>query len=305
MTSPDPSVHRSPELSEMVDKIILQANEPVDTGQIVMALPVSFRKDKTTIRSVLEQLVHEGRVFTWKPRARSRARRYWKTSDAVFCRQLIRLEVNAKPLTESEILQRSRSRLFAIATKGIVPLIQSALKELIAEGSLFVHPPRQARHRVRYATVPVDPAPYIAKLRAEFDRVVKLLQHSGTTAQDILRRLGGAIPHAPLPDEKPVDEPPQTKENMEIPLPELAEALLHTICNRIPGAKNRVPIWLPELRNYCRLSKTQFDRAVLYLARNGKLHLDRHTHPGSLNEETRKPFVQDEDGVCYVAAVLL
>lgn len=305
MTSPDPSVHRSAELIEMIEKIILQANEPMDTQQVVMALPVSFRKNENAIRYELEQMALGGRVFTWKPRARSRGKRYWKTSDAAFCKQLILSEINVKPLTKPEILQKSRSRLFSMTTKAIIPLIQSGLKELIAEGSLFVHPPRQIRHRVRYASVPVDPALYIAKLRTEFGRVMKLLQHSGTTAQDILRRLGEDIPPAAVPGGKPGNEPPLTKEDMEIPLPELAETLLHTIHNRIPGAKNRVPIWLPELRSYSRLSKTQFDRAVLHLARTGKLHLDRHTHPGSLNEETRKPFVQDEEGVSYVAAVLL
>lgn len=307
MTLSNSEVHRSPELTEMVEKIILQANEPMDIGQIAHALPVSFRKDDKAIQNILEHAVHEGRIFAWKPRARSRKERFWKISDNVFCRQLILSKADAKPLSEKDLLQTSRSRFFGMSNRAILPLVTSSLKALIAEGRLFVHPPRQARHRIRYATVPVDPSPYIAKLRAEFDRVVKLLQHSGVGAEDILHRLGGnsLYTSAPLSDGRPADESAPLKEDTEIPLSELADTLLHTISSRIPGAGNRVPIWLPELRKFSNLSKVQFDRAVLYLARKGKLHLDRHTHPGSLTEETRKPFVQDEEGVSYVAAVLL
>ena len=291
----------------MIEKIIRQADEPKDIGQIISILPVSFQKDEQAIRSILEKMVHEGSIFLWKPRIRSRKHRFWNTSDTAYCSRLIRTVVGSRPLSEKDILRASRSRLFGLATRTIAPLVTTTLKRLIVEGCLFVHPPRQVRHLVRYASVPVDPAPYITKLRAEFDRVMKLLQHSGVSAQEVLQRLGGITPGMQVvyPERTPTDEVPASKKEEEVSLPDLADMLLHTIYNRIPGARNRVPIWLPELRNYSKLSKTQFDQAVLYLSRNGKLHLDRHTHPGSLTEETKQPFVQDEEGISYVAAVLL
>lgn len=291
----------------MIERILRQADEPKDIGQLLETLPVSFRKDEQAVCGILEQLVHEGRIFRWKPRSRSRKDRFWSTSDTAYCSRLIRSVVDSKPLSENEILRGVSQKLFGLAGRAIAPLVTTTLKKLIAEGGLFVHPPRQARHLVRYAAVHVDPAPYIARLRAEFDRVMKRLRHSGVTAQEILQHLGGIEQGtAGAFDERAcADGVPASKEDEKIALPELADALLKTIYNRIPGATNRVPIWLPELRSYSRLSKPQFDQAVLYLSRNGKLHLDRHTHAGSLTEETKQPFVQDEEGVSYVAAVLL
>ena len=307
MASSASSAHPPSELFEMIERIIRQADEPKDIGQLIETLPVSFRKNEQAIDSILEQMIQEGSIFRWKPRSRSRKDRFWSQSDTVYCSRLIRTVVDSIPLSEKDILRASRPRLFGLAGRAITSLVASTLKKLVDEGSLFVHPPRQARHLVRYASIPVDPAPYIAKLRAEFDRVMKLLRNSGVTAQEVLQRLEGTAPktHASFPERLPTDEIPASKEDEEISLPELADALLKTIYNRIPGARNRVPIWLPELRKYSRLSKPQFDQAVLYLSMNGKLHLDRHTHPGSLTEETKKPFVQDAEGVSYVAAVLL
>jgi len=52
------------------------------------------------------------------------------------------------------------------------------------------------------------------------------------------------------------------------------------------------------------LSKHEFDQAVLKLAGDGKIYLDRHAHPAQLSPTEREEMVTDHTDACYVVAVM-
>ncbi|WP_028324023.1 hypothetical protein [Desulfatirhabdium butyrativorans] len=294
----------------LIEKAILKANEPLDIDRILSDIPVAFRVDAGTAMKLLDQLTQSGKIFSWKPKSRSKAPRFWKVGDIQHCRQDILSLIGPKPLTDRELQKKLRSRLFGLPAAMVQSVVKHSLSGLIAEKRLFRHPPLRARMLPRYGASPVDPAPYLKRLRSEFERVMKLFQNSGIEAADILKTLARSIDPGlletiginvliPGPASAPIEEGPPRKT-----LSDWCDQVLQVIDTRFPGAKNSLPIWLPELRGYAGLAKPEFDRAIVQLARSGKLHLDRHNHPGSLDEKSREPFVQDEAGVSYVVAVL-
>lgn len=294
----------------LIEKVILKADEPLDIDRILSALPVPYRVDAATALNLLDRMAKSGKVFPWRPKSRSKTPRFWNVGDIQYCRQDILSLIGLKPLTETELQKKLRSRLFGLPAAMVKSVVKHSLRELIAEKRLFRHPPLRARQLPRYGAAPVDPTPYLKKLRSEFERIMKLFQNSGLEAGDILKTLARSINPGlweqmginvsiPSSASAPIQESPPQKT-----LSDLCDQVLHIIDTRISGAKNGLPIWLPELRGYTGLSKHEFDLAVVHLARSGKLHLDRHNYPGSLDEKSREVFVQDEAGVSYVAAVL-
>jgi hypothetical protein len=294
----------------LIEKVILKANEPLDIDRILSDIPVPFRVDAGTALKLLDQLAQSGKAFAWKPKSRSKAPRFWKVGDTQHCKEDILSLIGSKPLTDAELQKKLRSRLFGLPAAAVKSVVKHSLSELFTEKRMFRQPPLRARQLPRYGTSPVDPAPYLKKLRSEFERVMKLFQNSGIETADILKTLARSIDpglletmgkNVSIPSPASVSNPKSLPQKT---LSDLCDQVLHVIDTRFPGARNSLPIWLPELRGYTGLSKSEFDQAIMQLARSGKLHLDRHNHPGSLDENSREPFVQDETGVSYVVAVL-
>ena len=71
-----------------------------------------------------------------------------------------------------------------------------------------------------------------------------------------------------------------------------------------PGADNGALVAARNLRRAAKLDKHEFDRAVLELARNGRLTLHRHDFATSLSATERDELVSDGEGTFYVGMAL-
>ena len=72
----------------------------------------------------------------------------------------------------------------------------------------------------------------------------------------------------------------------------------------VPSAAKQAPVWLPDLRNALDLSKDTFDRAVLILAKQGKVFLNKHAHPAQMTDTEKETMIADGQGNYYVVVVL-
>jgi glycosyltransferase A (GT-A) superfamily protein (DUF2064 family) len=71
-----------------------------------------------------------------------------------------------------------------------------------------------------------------------------------------------------------------------------------------PGANRGALVGARDLRRAAKLEKQSFDRAVMELARQGRLSLHRHDYATSLSAAERDELVTDGAGTYYVGMAL-
>jgi hypothetical protein len=79
--------------------------------------------------------------------------------------------------------------------------------------------------------------------------------------------------------------------------------ILEGISRLQPIGQKRALVSIRELRRFLPLSKSDFDRAVLDLALQGRVALHHHDFPTSLTPVEREELVQDKQGTYYVGIV--
>jgi hypothetical protein len=90
----------------------------------------------------------------------------------------------------------------------------------------------------------------------------------------------------------------------ETPAAAMAPDLIGVMRQIEPGVDRGALVGARDLRRAVRMQKTQFDRAVLELARQGRLSLHRHDYPASLSAAEREELVTDGSGSYYVGMAL-
>lgn len=208
----------------------------------------------------------------------------------------------------------ARATLQAIQTKGPQTLanlkkllkgfgdtqFQQIVDRLRAQGSLFAHPPWGAVKHELIGIRPPSAAPYFKEIGVQLGKVVACLQAAQVPAEEIRRTVVQVLAEAGISFGAGTVGAAAGPSAASPESVDLVEAM-----NRIePGAERGALVGARELRHAVQLSKAEFDRAVLELARHGRLSLHRHDYAASLSPTERDDLVTDGDGTYYVGMAL-
>ncbi len=291
------SGNRIEEIRTLITKIILQSLRPITRNDILAALPLSYRMDPVIIGRLADDLVRQGLVFSWLPRSRTRTSRYWNQDETAFLRNAIRSCLSLKPLTRKQLSQEIPGKLFGSSRGTAEKRLRQALTSLIRENVVFIHPPVGRFRSIRYSLFPPEILSYLQKGLRELNRVLPALRKAGVPEKQILdtiaTNLGISISNSTPPPSSVGSSIDQT-----------ATDLLGRMNEVVPGAIHQVPVWIPTLRKAVNLPKEDFDRALLHLARTGKIFLDKHAHPAQMTPEEKEEMLSDSHGNWFVAALI-
>jgi hypothetical protein len=292
------SDNRIEEIRTLITKIIGQSLRPLSRTDILTALPMSYRVDPAIIGRLADDLVRLGVVFPWPPRTRTRAPRYWNQDESFFLAQIVRARLSRKVYTHTQLFQEISEKLFGYPRASAEKRLRQALAHLIREGVVFAHPPLGRNRCIRYSLFPPEIPPSLQKGLRELHRVVPALQKAGVPAEAILETIAT---HLGISVRKSASIP---SSDTRASVNQTAEDLLVRMNEVVPGAIHQVPVWIPALRKAVRLSREEFDRALLHLAHTGKIFLDKHAHPGQMTPEEKEEMLTDDGGNWFVAALI-
>jgi hypothetical protein len=278
----------SGEVREVILKELAAAEEPITATRLRERLRGQYRLPDDQLADLLEEEVAQQRVYRFEPYG-GKKRRYWTRPLDDYARIFIARLVSQRPLTRSEIRARTKAALRGCSDARQTDL----LKRLVEEKQIRELPAVVGGRTKPYSAAPPDPRDY---LEDAIVKIVKKLAEHGVTRESVLAaavELVGA--EAPPPaagvEEKPALEP--------------EELILHCAAG-YDGAVEGAPVTMKELRQGVgeRLTKDEFDRAVLSLHSRGSVYLHQHDQPLGLSEEDRGQLVRARDGRCFVSLVL-
>jgi hypothetical protein len=209
--------------------------------------------------------------------------------DEVVARRALMKLLRGKVWTETQIVHHLATALREPTTRawrlGVV-------RRMVREGVLFPHPPLSSSRPQRFALKPPQPESYIGKnLIRQMTALCRRLERVGVAPDRVFAVLREKI--------DPEGRPPRVEE--------LAESLLKTAVELKPSAREGALVLLPDLWHAVRSSvadKSDFDRAVLHLAKLGRVDLHKHDHPTSLSPRDRTELVTDGLGSWFVGLAL-
>jgi len=157
-----------------VRQALQRSDEPLTLSKIRAALPSSFRS--VSLEALEESLTRQvaANVFYQYPKYRSPQNRYWDRPMPVHLAHLLRVSLEEKPLTLSEL----RRRLPDYARHQA----DGVLEEEVTRGRLFRHPAVKSRTGPRFGARRPDPRDY---LRSELTAAFGRLQQLGFNPQEL------------------------------------------------------------------------------------------------------------------------
>lgn len=296
-----PESFQTPDTPAAIRQMVTTAAAPLTAEVIYQNLPGGYASGKKELTGILRSEVQSGRLFRWQPGPRSRKERFWHQEESGYIQERILASLAAQPLTRQALLEKMKKNVVAYAGTTLTKLINTTVESLVKGKTLYLLPPFGRYRSLRYSRTPADPRNYLAAVRKEFELVCRKLKKAGVTPDDILTALvdmtGFSLSLHP-PDTL------STSKSKEM----LSEVLLNTVLASIsqldPKALHQAPIWIPDLRQYLKLPKTTFDRAILTLAERGKVFLNRHAHPAQMTDAEKETMIPDDQGGYYVVVVL-
>ncbi|MFZ3045144.1 MAG: hypothetical protein WA151_04465 [Desulfatirhabdiaceae bacterium] len=285
----------------LIKKIISQSQIPLSLEDIHKLLPTLYQPDRQTLSLLMENLVKDDIIYQWPSKSRNRNPRFWNQNLPAFIRKKIVFSMAESCLTQNQLLKTISKTLFKCSQSASEKCIKQALNDLLAEKRVFEHPPVGRYRKTRFGNQPIAIEKYLDRLLGEMDRVCHILRKVGVTPDQIVEAF-----HKKMEVPKNVSVPPQS---VPLPLPEspapnASDQLLQKMVEIEPGALNQIPIWIPDLRKAMRMTKPEFDQAVLTLVGEGKIFLDKHAHPAQLSPSEREQMVSDHTDDYYVVAVI-
>ncbi|MGD9975070.1 MAG: hypothetical protein AB7S77_18575 [Desulfatirhabdiaceae bacterium] len=284
----------------LIKKIITQSKIPLSLDDIHKRLPVLYQTDHQNLNRLIETLIRDNAIHPWPARSRNRKPRFWNQDMILFTRQEILSALSKSRRTQNQLTDSVRKRLFGCAKDASIKQIKQILNDLLAEKQVFSHPPI-GRKKTRFALQAVRVGDYLGKLLTEMERTCRNLETAHVTPAQVVAELQKKLGLSPdvRPQPQSVSQPLSNSSQ-----PDFSQQMLQKMIEIEPGAPNQVPVWIPDLRKVMHLNKHEFDQAVLKLAGDGKIYLDRHAHPAQLSPTEREQMVTDHTDACYVVAVM-
>jgi hypothetical protein len=280
--------------TRVVLKVILEANEPLTVKTIREILPRPFKVEEENLTKILDEQAGQGMVFLWLP-WRSK-KRFWKKDPEYYCRKTILELLSRQPMTRSELHNALRKRMFGCSKSKAEELTRRHLHSLLEEHLLYRYPLMPRQRARRFCVNPPDPAPYLAKVKKEFEAVCNKLKPAAVSPEKVYESLGDILA---LHQEQAHPSAETSRESLS--LPEASELILKKVAEIEPAAGQQALVSIRELRSVANLPAETFDRAVLQLADQGKIWLHRHAYPAQAKQED---VVKDDRGNYYMGIVL-
>jgi hypothetical protein len=293
--------------------VLAAANEPLTAALLAKQLTLGVKLGEADLQPLLDRLCQAGEVHRHPPATAKGKPRFATRSPAEFIPPaIVRLLTTKGGLPLAKIVA---------ALKGHEPgLVQQVVEQLRRERRLFLHPGVGKSAPPLYKTTPVAPLEFLTDVRAALLKVVPTLQGAGVSVEDLRRafvQLAGevGIPLGatvlggnPSPNHQPTaaspGSPPAAPAVSGSPARDAPVDLVALMKQLNPGAELGTLIGVGELRRRAGLTKEEFDRAALALAKAGRVSLHEHDFPGSLTAERRDELITDGAGRYYVGLAL-
>jgi hypothetical protein len=279
---------------------LAQTEAPVAAKDLAALIKSELKFSESDLTPILEKLVAAGRLHVF-PAATAKGRpRFWDRDLAEVGRLAIIQALEKKgPQTESN-LKKCAKGLSAEQFAGL-------FHDLVDQGQLLRHPPLPGTKGELFGSRPPSAATYLKEIGNQLTKVVSTLIAAKVSDSELRQALvqlmestgitfGGA---SQSNGTETLNRPEQVtgQDSTGADLLELMKRLE-------PGAERGALVGSRELRRAALLEKSQFDSAVLDLARHGKLSLHRHDYASSLSQQERDDLVTDGAGTYYVGMAI-
>jgi hypothetical protein len=285
----------TPEACQNVLAVMRSTSEPMAAKPFAKLLTGPHHIPESQLVPILEEFVSLGKLHAFPAKTAKGKPRYWDRDLFEFGRQTIRQTLEAKgPQTEAALRK---------ALKGLDDAQCSRiLKDAFAARELWRHPPVGKSKKELLGNRPPSPAAYLRDVGEQLTKTVRLLLSAHVSRDELRRTLVQLIESSGIPFAAP-SAPEALRDSGSRTLPGGID--LVALMRRVdPGADRGALIGSRDLRRAAGIEKPQFDRAVLELARQGRVSLHRHDYPASLSDAERDELVSDGDGGYYVGLAL-
>ena len=279
------------ETLERVIAVIQGTSEPMTAGQISKLLVAPHKLSEAKLTPVLDEFVLTSRLKSFAAKTAKGKPRYWDRSVNELGRSLIIAAIAKKG-------PQARTSLRTAAKQVPNETFEAAMKFLVETGVIFEHPPL-LKKKETYGTTPPAAGPYLAVVGTQLTRIVDQLLVAKVPPSELRRSLLELVESTGISiyaSTTPI-EPAAVSQDTDIDL----LALIRRI---EPAADQGALVPARDLRRVAKLAKAHFDRAVLDLARQGRVMLHRHDFAAGLSEADRDELVTDGSGAYYVGMAL-
>lgn len=296
--------------------LLSAATEPLAAASLAKQLTLGVKVTEADLQPLLDQLCLSGEAHRYPPATAKGKPRYASRSPAELLQPaIIRLLTTKGGLPLAKLVS---------ALKGQDPgLVQQTVQQLCQERRLFLHPvvAKSAGKSVAQPaapllkTTPIAPLEFLDEVRAALRKTVPPLQAAGVAAEELRRALVqlatevgiplafAATNGSPTQGHGPTGPVPSP---LGTPVPAGGPTVDLVVLMRQlnPRADQGALIGVGDLRRRAGLSKEEFDRQALALARAGRVSLHEHDFPASLNPERQAGLITDGAGRYYTGLSL-
>ena len=296
-----------PETLTVVKKMIERSFKPLTADEIHQDIPGLYQLKKQDMVRLLQREAGSGTLHRWSAGPGSRKERFWHRDETSYFKHRILSALSRHDLTKTDLLENVKKDAVPCSKTRLTSIVNTTLTALIKEKTLFEIPPWGSYKKSRYATHPPDLKLYLGKTQKEFDRVCQKLKKAGIAAEHLFAAFENMLSLS-----RTAASPSRMANRQDsqpaLPEPDGSEMVLNrivnTMLNIVPSAAKQAPVWIPDLRNALDLSKKTFDRAILILAKQGKVFLNKHAHPAQMTDAEKETMIADGQGNYYVVVVL-
>ena len=288
----------SPEAREHVYNLIRTTAEPLTASQLAKLLLAPYKLSEAKLATILDDFVAASRLHAFPPKTAKGKPRYWDRDAGEFGRSLIAAALDKKGAQSKADLRKAAKQLTDAA-------FQTAFQHLVDSHALFEHPPLPKKKSTLFGSRPPSPEPYLRDLGLQLTNVVAQLTAAGVSREELRRALVQLVEATGVPFGAGVAGGANVDaRDGEPPRREIVVDLVSLMRRIEPAADNGALVAARALRRVAQLDKPHFDRAVLDLARQGRVMLHRHDFAGGLSAAERDELVTDGAGAYYVGMAL-
>jgi hypothetical protein len=287
------AVPLSAEARGQILTVIQSSAEPLTARSLVKLLAASHHIPEKLLGPILVELVAARALHAFPGKTAKGKPRYWNHDALELGRQVILKQLESQG-------QRTEAQLRRAAKGFSDAQFQEILHRAIANGEVWRHPPIGKAKKEMLGRRPPSPEPYLREIADKLTTIVTRLTEANVPQGDLRRALVQLIEAAGVPF---ASAAVATRENpARVPAPAVD---LMALMRRIePGADRGALVVSRDLRRAAKMEKQAFDRAVLELARQGRLSLHQHDFASALSPAERDELVTDGTGAYYVGMAL-
>lgn len=278
------------ETREHLLSLFAATTEPITASQASKLLSGPHKLKEAEALPILDEFVAAAKLQTFPPKTAKGKPRYWDRGVSDWARLLILATVDKKGAMAKADLRKATKQVPEAA-------FETAFQGLVDARTLFEHPPLGKKKTPSYGKLPPSPDAYLKDLGAQLTKVVAQLSAARVPEVELRRALVQLVEATGVPFGGGAKQEAAAK-------PEQSVDLVSLIKRIEPAAVNGALVAARELRRAANLVKSQFDAAVLDLARQGRLMLHRHDFANGLEPAEREELVTDGAGTYYVGVAL-